>query len=107
MNEDPTPRREEPRSEPEIIPPDRGGKRPPRGGSRVWISIDRGDGRRTYVKQPGPFTIVLAIVGLILVVAVVVMLLLGALLIWVPIAAVIAVGAIVVAFLKGYFRRLG
>lgn len=106
MNEDTTPRPEVPRSEPEIIPPDHAGGRRTQGQSRVWISIDRGDGKRTYVKQPGPFAIVIAIVGLILVVTLVVMLVLGALLIWVPVAAVIAVGAIVVTFLKGYFRRL-
>ena len=105
MNEDRTPRGGNPRSEPEIIPPDRTGEWPPRGRSRVWISIDRGDGRRAYVKQPGPFTIVLTIVGLILVAAVVLMLILGALLIWVPVVAVIAAGFVVVGFLRGYFRR--
>jgi hypothetical protein len=105
VNEDRTPRPETPRSEPEIIPPDHLGGRRTRGESRVWISIDRGDGRRTHIKQPGPFTIVLAVAGLILVVALIVMLVLGALLIWVPIAAVIAVGAIIMAALKGYFRR--
>jgi hypothetical protein len=103
VNEDRTPRPETPRSEPEIIPP--GHTRERTQGGRVWISIDRGNGKRTYVKQPGPFTVVMVVVGVILVVALVVMLVLGALLIWVPIAAVIAVGAIMVASLKGYFRR--
>jgi hypothetical protein len=93
------------RPEPEIIPPDRTGARSRHGRSGVWISIDRGDGRHTYVKQPGPFTIVLVVVGLILVVALIVMLVLGALLIWVPVVAVIAAGAIMVAFVKSYFRR--
>jgi hypothetical protein len=105
VTEDPT-RPENPRSEPEIIPPGHTGGWPPRGGPHVWISIDR-DGHRTYVKPPGPFTIVLAVVGLILVVAVVLMLVLGALLIWVPVVAVIAAVFVVVGFLRGYFRRLG
>jgi hypothetical protein len=103
VNEDRTPRAETPRSEPEIIPP--GHTRERGRGGRVWISIDRGDGRHTYVKQPGPFTIALVVVGVILLAALIVMLVLGALLIWVPVAALIAVGAIIVAFLKGYFRR--
>ena len=96
------------RPEPEIIPPDRAGAPgpPPRGRSGVWISINTADGRTTYAKAPSPFTVVMAVVGLILVAAVVLMLVLGALLIWVPVVAVIAAGFIVVSFLRGYFRRL-
>lgn len=94
--------RDDNRPEPEIIPPDRTRDWPPRRQSRVHVSFKSGDGR-TYT--PGPFTAVLAIVAVILIAAVILMLVLGALLIWVPLVALFAAGALVAAFLRGYFRR--
>lgn len=87
--------------EPEIIPPGRERGRP-QGRSHVWISVN---GRPIGGKAPGPFGILLAAVIVILAVALVLMLVLGVLLIWVPVVAVIVAGALVVAFLKSYFRR--
>src|SRR6266705_1625983 len=71
-----------PRSEPEIIPPERGDRR--QGGrSHVWVWVaDREGMRQANVALPGPFTIFLA--------------LLGAVLIWIPIF-VLAVGALLIA----------
>ena len=81
---------EEPRSEPEVIPP--GAER---GSARV----------RVYIAQPGPLgtILVVLIVGLLLTVLLV--LLLGALLIWLPVVILFATGAIVVGLLRIYFRR--
>jgi hypothetical protein len=82
-----------PRSEPEIIPP---GQRDRRDPSHVFISIDEDGGpRRVYMAQPGPLTIalVLAVMGLIGVVALIV--LLSVALIWIPV--VLALLAVFVA----------
>jgi hypothetical protein len=82
-----------PRSEPEIIPP---GQQDRRDRSHVFISIDENGGpRRVYMAQPGPLTIVLvlAVMGLIGVVALIV--LLSVALIWIPV--VIALVAAFVA----------
>lgn len=96
-------RRENPRPEPEIIPPDRAGSLPPQGRrSHVWISVN---GRPIGGKAPGPFGILLAAVVVIFALALVLMLVLGALLIWIPVVAVVVASALVVGFLKGYFRR--
>ena len=86
-----------PRSEPEIIPPD------PRGGGRsdsqphVWVWVADRDGmRRANVTLPGPFTIFLALALVTLVVGGILVLVLGAVLIWIPIF-VLAVGALFLA----------
>ena len=102
MDQEPTPKRDNPRQEPEIIPPDRAGARPPQGRSHVWISVN---GRPIGGKAPGPVGILLAAVAVIFVLALVLMLVLGALLIWIPVVAVIVAAALVVGFVKGYFRR--
>jgi len=64
------------------------------------------NGRPIGGKAPGPFGILLAAVAVIFALAVVLMLVLGALLIWIPVVALIVAGALVVGVLKGYFRRL-
>lgn len=87
-----------PRSEPEIIPPGQTGGRA-RG---VWVTVnDQAGEHRVYVAQPGPFTIilVLAIIGLIAAVALIVLLSLA--LIWIPL-----VMALILAFVASmYWQR--
>lgn len=96
-------RPEAPRAEPEIIPPDRKSERASAGRSRVWVSFSTADGAR--VRSSNPLTLALGIVGVILVLAVVLMLFLGALLVAVPIAAVLIAGGIVAAIARAYFRK--
>ncbi len=88
-----------PRSEPEIIPPDRPGGND-RGG--IWVSVDDNDGpRRVFIARPGPFTIILglAILGLIGVVMLIV--LLSVAVIWIPFVIVL-----IAAFVASvYWRR--
>jgi hypothetical protein len=82
---------ERPRAEPEIIPPDHGGGRSPWRGREF---TDFGATHRIYVSRLGPFG------GILLVLALVVLAVLGALLIWIPIVAFIAL----VATLSGVLR---
>ena len=94
-------RPEQPRSEPEIIPP-HGGDR----GRRVWVSVeDHAGTHRIYVTRPGPLSIILALVVAGLVLAAIVLVLLGAVLIWIP-AVILIVGAFLLSgYIRYYWRR--
>jgi hypothetical protein len=95
---------ERPRSEPEIIPPDRAGGRP---RPRVWVSVDEGtDGvRRVYVAQPGPFTLILALVVLGLIAAIMLMVLLSVALIWIPVVIVLVATVVLTVTFRQYWWR--
>jgi hypothetical protein len=97
QNSDPRGRPECPRSEPEIIPPDR-----PRGRGRIWVSADEHTGsHRVYVAQPGPFTIILALAVLGLIALVMLIVLLSVALIWIPLVVVLVAAFV----LTMYWRR--
>ena len=87
----PNPPGEEPRSEPEIIPPGHA----ERGTERV----------RVYIAKPGQLGTILVILIVGLLSAVLLALLLGALLIGLPVVVLFVTGAIVVGLLRVYFRR--
>jgi hypothetical protein len=105
MANDPN-RPERPRAEPEIIPPDRD------GGSGNWRRTPyhpwRGSGfeeirgtHRVYVGRVGPFGIALLLLAIAAVIALILIAVLGAVLIWIP---VIAVAVVIAAFFR-LFRR--
>jgi len=94
---------ERPRVEPEIIPPnhfDRHGRQenwpPPYGYTQM-----RGT-HRVYIRRIGPFgfALIMLIAGLLA--AVLLLILIGAALIWIPVVAVL----LVIAAISGVFRRL-
>jgi fatty acid desaturase len=99
-------RPERPRQEPEIIPPGRD-SRAQGDISAVWIGVNERDGvRRVYLKRPGPFSIFLAFLTVGLIAAVILALLAGLVLIWIPlVAAVIFVGLMGLS-LRYHWRRL-
>ncbi|HTV37802.1 MAG TPA: hypothetical protein VMF12_15325 [Xanthobacteraceae bacterium] len=96
-------RPERPRVEPEIIPPDRGGRggdwsRPP------WRGGPFGDTRgtqRIFVARLGPFGVALLVLAIAAIVAIILIAALGAVLIWIPVVAVL----VVVAAVFRFFRR--
>jgi hypothetical protein len=102
---DDTDRPEQPRVEPEIIPPDRSRDRSdwrrsprlgdPLGGTRAT--------HRVYVARLGPFGIALLLLAVAAIVAIVIIALLGAVLIWIPIIAVL----LIVAALSRAVREFG
>ncbi|MEX0753337.1 MAG: hypothetical protein WD073_10505 [Xanthobacteraceae bacterium] len=97
---------ERPRQEPEIIPPGRGGGAQ-NDLSAVFIRVEERDGvRRVYLRRPGPFSIVLALLTLGLVAAVVFVLLAGVVLIWIPIVVGVILLALLSASLRFYWQRL-
>ena len=89
MSEPPNP--DNPRSEPEIIPPDHA----ERGTERV----------RIYVAKPSPLGLILMtlIVGLLS--AAILALLLGAFLLVLPLAVLVATGLLVAGLVRFYFQR--
>jgi hypothetical protein len=94
---------EQPRSEPEIIPPGRG--RSSRDESGIFVAIDDGSGGRVYVARPGPFSIILALLIVGLIAAVILVALLGFVLIWIPVVIVLVAAAFLSASIRHYWRR--
>ena len=91
---------ERPRVEPEILPPDRSGRNT---GGDGWPPRGYGTGpQRIFVTRIGPFGFALAMLVIGLFAAVLLLLLIGTALIWLPlVAAILIVGAV-----AGLLRRL-
>jgi hypothetical protein len=92
-----------PRSEPEIIPPDRTG-RSRRGG--IWVSVDdNGETRRIYMAPPGPFTIILGLAILALIGVVMLIVLLSVAVIWIPVVIILIVAFVLSVTFRQYWWR--
>jgi hypothetical protein len=96
---------EQPRHEPEIIPPDRGDRR--WREDRPWLFPGQAGNQRIYVTRLGPFSTFLLVAVLGLAAAVLLIVLLGAFLLWIPIIGLVIAIAIISGLLRNYFRRLG
>jgi hypothetical protein len=88
---------ERPRAEPEIIPPDRNPGRP---AWRRSAFPDIAGTQRIYVTRVGPFGGILLLLAVFVLVAVVLLAVLGALIIWIPIVGLV----VLVAALSGFLR---
>ncbi len=107
MDKRPIDRAVESGPEPEIIPPDRSHRRPGQGDARIWASFGQNRFERIYIAKPGPLTLILASLVLGLVGLGIVVVLLGAFLVWLPLTVLVVAGLILSSALRGYFRRLG
>jgi uncharacterized integral membrane protein len=88
---------DQPRSEPEIIPPERAGGRPQwKGGTE--------DVQRIYVARVGPFGFVLLALTIAILTAVVFVILLGAFVIAIPLAVLLLALALVGSVMRRRFR---
>ena len=96
----PHPQSEGPHSEPEIIPP--GGAE--RGRPRMRFYIDDRIGR-VYIAKPGPLGIILTVLIAGLLLALMLIMLLGAFLVFLPAVVLIVTAAIVGGLLRIYFQR--
>ena len=101
MEKRPTPA-EQPRAEPEIIPPERAGARPQRRGEPAWTATD--GVHRVYVTRIGPFGFVLLVLVVVILAAVAFLMLLGAFLVVIPLAGLLLVAAVIAGLMRG-FRR--
>ena len=98
------PKPETPRFEPEIIPPQRGRARPDE-----WIDISGGESirvRRATFRAPGPLGLILVLVALGLVASVILLLLVGFVLVWIPLVAFALAALVLFGTVRGYWRRL-
>ena len=110
------PRAESPRHEPEILLP---GEEPRRaepdgeqagadGFESIFIRIDEnGEGfRHVHIARPGPFSILLGLLLIGLVAAILVVVLLGAMLIWLPLAVAGLLIAVFARPLRDLWRQI-
>jgi hypothetical protein len=106
-NEPDRPRVEQPRHEPEIIPPGEDARRRASFES-VLIHVEEGpDGvRRVSLKRPGPFTIVLILLGVGLAVALFFVVLSALVLLWIPIVIAGILFAMFPSAGRQYWRRI-
>ena len=98
------PQPETPRFEPEIIPPTHGRTRP-----ADWIDASGAERirvRHATFRAPGPLGIILALVALGLVASVILLLLVGFVLVWIPLVAFALAALIIVGLVRGYWQRL-
>jgi hypothetical protein len=88
---------EQPRVEPEIIPPDRTGRYSP------WSPYGFTDARgshRVFVTRMGPFGIALLLLAIAAVAMIVMIAVLGAVLIWIPIVAIVVIAGALLRALR-------
>ena len=97
MDQRPVPGAEQPKVEPEIIPPGEADRR--RGGASF-------DGtQRVYVARLGPFGFAMIVLALALFAALIFLLVLGAFVILIPLAGLLLAVAVAISLLRGPFRR--
>lgn len=103
MNQRPVPGAEQPRAEPEIIPPGDAGVRG--RWRRSQTSFDGRSTQRIYVARLGPFGFAVLVLALAVLAALVLLLMLGAFVVLIPVAGVLLVAAVVISLLRGSRRR--
>lgn len=96
---------EEPRSEPEIIPPDQAGRRPAQSASRMRIFVDTHGTERVYIAKLRPLGFILMALTIGILSVVMLILLLGAFLIWIPLVGLLIAGAVIFGLLRAYFQQ--
>jgi hypothetical protein len=106
MTEKPVPPYERPAVEPEILPPNHPHAAWNRFRTREGGLFSARYGQRIYVGRVGPLGVALFIALVILIAAAVLVFVIGALLVWIPVIALLAVAGIVLAWLRRYFTRL-
>ena len=92
-----TPPSEEPRTEPEIIPP---GRADGRSAREAHAHFDVHGAHRIYVARLGPLRIILAMLVIAIIAAVILFVLLGAALILIPVAALLVTATVIAGLLR-------
>jgi hypothetical protein len=94
-----------PPTEPEIIPPDRGHADRMRSRNTPWMSAETYGTHKVYVGRVGPLGILLLALIIGTLAAVVFVFLLGAFLIWIPVAILLFVAFVFGGVFRRYLRR--
>src|SRR5437667_12822782 len=106
MSPQKTPQRREPRTEPEIMPPNHRFERPGGGESGIRVFVIGHGGRRTYFAKPGPLTGLVAAILLGALFAVTLVFAVSVFLIAILVVGALVVAVILSSVLRGYLRRL-
>ena len=97
MIEQPKPPAQEPRFEPEIIPPGQVDGQSMHG-ARGYVHMQ--GVHRVYVGKVGPFGLVLLALLVAIFIAVILVVLLGAVLIWIPVVTLLVAAGVISSFLR-------
>ena len=100
IDKPPKPQGEEPRSEPEVIPPGHAEQDTP----RMRVFVDTHSTERVHIGKPSPLGIILVILITGLLSAAMLVLLLGAFLFLLPLVVLFVTAAFVAGLLRIYFR---
>jgi hypothetical protein len=105
MNGRRIPAGEKPRAEPEIIPPDRADRQSRSSVAGIRVFFD-GDGiRHIYVARLGPLGMVALALMVGVLFAIILVLVLGVFLIWIPLVGLLVAATIIAGLLRAYFRQ--
>ena len=99
IDQRPVPPPEQPRSEPEIIPPGEADPRSP------WGTVWRSGPQRVYVARVGPFGFGMVALAAALIATLLFLLVLGAFVILIPLAGLVLAGVVIASMLRGSFSR--
>jgi hypothetical protein len=103
MDKRPKPQGEKP--EPEIIPPERTGRQTAQDPPRMRQFVDTRGTEYFYVARLRPLGVILVVLTTGILLAVMLIILLGAFLIWIPVVVLLVTAAIIAGLLRGYFER--
>jgi hypothetical protein len=101
-----TPERWEPRTEPEIIPPNHRFEQPEGGKSGIRVFVIGRSGQRTYFAKPGPLTSLVAAIVLAALLVIILFFALSVLLMATLVVGVLVTALILSGVLRSYLRRL-
>jgi hypothetical protein len=96
---------EKPRAEPEIIPPTHDDRQSRSDTARIRVFADGEGTRHIYVARLGPLGMLLLALMIGILFAMILVLVLGAFLIWIPLVGLLVAVAIISRLLRGYIRR--
>jgi hypothetical protein len=101
-----TPERWEPRTEPEIIPPNHKFEQSEGGKSGIRVFVIGRSGQRTYFAKPGPLTGLVAAIVLGALLVIILFFALSVVLIATLVVGVLVAALILLSVLRSYLRRL-
>jgi hypothetical protein len=105
MDEPPITTGEKPRAEPEIIPPDSDDRQSKSSTARIRVFVDESGTRHVYVTRLWLLGILLLALTIGILFAIILVLVLGAFLIWIPLVGLLVAAAIISGLLRAFFRK--
>jgi hypothetical protein len=105
MDKRPIPPGEKPRAEPEVIPPSGDDRQSESSAAHIRVFVDAHGIRHIHVSRLGPLGIFVLALMIGILIAIILILLLGVFLIWIPLFGLLVAAAIISGLLRVYFRQ--